>query len=145
MTLVNEFRPAWILIDNKMKHHLNRLLRQSNLAFFVAAMLAVCSAAHGQTILKQFAAPGPEVRGLAWDGQYLWCADATNDKIYKIDPESGEVVYSFDFTLDYLYGGLCWSPDGYLWVTDFRDSYSWLLKVDPDSGTIESAFHCPGG
>lgn len=27
-----------------------------------------------------------EPTGLAWDGEYLWIADSTSEKIYKVDP-----------------------------------------------------------
>jgi hypothetical protein len=99
---------------------------------------------HSQEILKQIQAPGSEARGLAWDGQSLWCADASADKIYQLDPDDGHILSSFNITLDYQYGGLGWSPDGYLWVTDLRDGTSAFLKIDPSNGGVVSSFHCPG-
>ena len=50
--------------------------------------------AHSQQILQEFAAPGPEVRGLAWDGEYLWLVSKgpglpVTKYIYKIDPFGG--------------------------------------------------------
>ena len=99
---------------------------------------------HSQEILKQIQAPGSEARGLAWDGRFLWCADVTADRLYQIDPDDGHILFSLDFTLDYQYGGLGWSPDEYLWVTDLRGGSSTFLKVDPSNGDVISSFHCPG-
>jgi len=114
-------------------------------AFLFLTILIGSQAGLGQEIVKEFNAPGQEVRGLAWDGQYLWCAEPQSGKIYQLDPSDGQVISSFDFVLDYQYGGLCWGIDDYLWISDLRDQESWFLKVDPASGLVEASFHCPGG
>lgn len=98
-----------------------------------------------QEILKQFQAPGSESRGLAWDGQSLWCADVSDAKVYQLDPEDGQILSSFDYSMDQGYGGLGWGLDGYIWVTDYRSGASYFDKVDPFSGDVISSFHCPGG
>ncbi|UCE20049.1 MAG: hypothetical protein JSV84_06820 [Gemmatimonadota bacterium] len=100
---------------------------------------------HGQEILKQLQAPGSEPRGLTWDGHSLWCADASAQRVYQIDPDDGQIISSFDYSMDFQYGGLGWSPEGYLWITDYRESQSWFDKVHPTSGSVISSFHCPGG
>ena len=67
----------------------------------VIALIAVAVSAAAQDIVNQFDAPGFDSRGLAWDGQYLWCADAAKDSLFQIDPASGHVVHAifFDFYL----------------------------------------------
>ena len=111
---------------------------------FFTALISFQSS-FGQEILKEFNAPGPEVRGLAWDGQYLWCSDAQHGRVYQLDPEDGHVVSFIDFDMDYQYGGLGWGIDDYLWISDYQGGQSWFFKVDPSSGAVVSSFHCPGG
>lgn len=68
-------------------------------------------------VVSQFSSPGREPRGLAWDGRYLWCADAGGEgAIYKIDPSTGNVVGTIS-TPGMEPAGLAW--DGkYLWNVD---------------------------
>jgi len=68
-------------------------------------------------IVAQFPSPGQEPRGLAWDGRYLWCADAGGEgALYKIDPSNGNVVAMIS-PPGMEPAGLAW--DGkYLWNID---------------------------
>ena len=110
----------------------------------LAALLAHHWTGSCQEILRQFNAPGPEARGLAWDGQYLWCADSYNGKVYQLDPNDGSIISSFNFSIDYSYGGLAWSPDNTIWITSYSGG-STFYKVNPATGAVISSFHCPGG
>ena len=94
-----------------------------------------------QQILQEFDAPGPEARGLAWDGDYLWCADAEKDSIYQIDPTTGRAIHAiaFDFLNDYG-GGLTWGKGDVLWVT----RYSYFHRIDPTTGQLLFQFDAPG-
>jgi hypothetical protein len=47
-------------------------------------------------VIKVIKTPGPNPTGLAFDGKHLWLADNRLDKIFKIDPASGQVIKSFD-------------------------------------------------
>ena len=96
------------------KYRLPRGLLRHCSAFLFLTILAGSQTGFGQEIVKEFNAPGPEVRGLAWDGQYLWCAEPYSGKIYQLDPSDGQVISSIDFSLDHLYGGLGWGLDDYL-------------------------------
>ena len=110
------------------------------LLFSLLIILPISSFA--QHILKELDAPGPESRGLAWDGQYLWCADALKDSIFKIDPASGQVIHAIHFDLNSSYGGgITWSGDGAIWVTRVQYFY----KLDATTGQELTNFHCPGG
>jgi outer membrane protein assembly factor BamB len=95
-----------------------------------------------QHIVREFDAPGPESRDLAWDGQHLWCADALKDSIYQIDPASGHVLHTipFDFSTT-SGGGITWGGDGTVWVT--RTQY--FYKLNASTGQPLTNFHCPGG
>ena len=115
------------------------------LIFLVSTVALWPNLAQGQEILLQFGAPSSESRGLTWDGQTLWCADAFKDKIYQIDPSDGQILSSFDYNMDYQYGGLGWGSDGYIWVADLESNQSKFRKLDSSSGSLISEFHCPGG
>ena len=108
-------------------------------------ILIFSGAGYGQEILKELNAPGNDVRGLAWDGQYLWCAEIQSGKVYQLDPSDGGIISFFNFTMDYQYGGLGWGVDDYIWLSDYRNGQSWFYKLDPATGGQISSFHCPGG
>lgn len=110
---------------------------------FISAVLFCPDTVFGQEILKQFETPSLDARGLAWDGQHLWCSDVFSQKVYQLDPNNGNVISSFDFHIEYQFGGLAWGADGHLWLTDYRNQ-SWFFKIDPATGAIVSSFHCPG-
>ena len=123
--------------------HMLRIVATPAMLFLM--ILGWSTPGQSQQIVSELSAPGPEARGLAWDGDYLWCADASTDKIYKLDPQDGSVVSSINFALDINFGGITWSPDGYLWVSDFRSNQSYYYKIDPVTAAIRTSFHCPGG
>ena len=45
-------------------------------------------------ILAELQTPGGRAHGLAWDGEALWNADTNDHVVYRIHPESGEVLNS---------------------------------------------------
>jgi len=120
-------------------------MRRTLLHLLMLGTLILQGVGQGQEIVRQFEAPGSASRGLAWDGQYLWCADANAERVYQLDPQNGHTIASFDFSMDFQHGGLAWSPDGYLWLTDYERGTSRFYKVDPSSASVVSSFHCPGG
>jgi len=72
-----------------------------------------------------FPSPGPEPRGLDWDGAFLWNVDSETDKIYKLDAE-GQVITSLDTPSPEPWGVLAW--DNYLFVSD--ESTEKIYKLD---------------
>ena len=98
-----------------------------------------------QTIVTSFESPGSEPRGLAWDGEYLWCADADKDSIFKIDPATGQVIHSIYFDMHHTYGsGIVWSGDvdiPAIWITRWQYFY----KLDAQTSKEIANFHCPAG
>lgn len=94
-----------------------------------------------QTLLNSFPSPGPEPRGLAWDGSFLWCAEYSSGKIFKLNPLTGAKVDSFSFPLQSSFGGITWGSDDQIWVANG----SYVYEIDPSSGDTLSSFHCPGG
>ena len=84
-------------------------------------------------VVSRFSSPGPEPRGLAWDGRYLWCADASGEgTLYKIDPSSGSAVSGIP-SPGMEPSGLAW--DGkYLWNLDRIEGK--IFQIDPRTGTV---------
>lgn len=103
--------------------------------------LTATRAAQAQGIVDSFPSPGSEPRGLAWDGEYLWCADAGTDSVYKLDISNGTVISSFPFSVGATYGGITWSDDNNMWIANG----SLIYKVNPADGEVISSFSCPGG
>lgn len=104
----------------------------------LSILLVAVVSADPQTIVDSFPAPGSESRGLAWDGEYLWCADAGVDSVYKLDPLNGNILSSFPFSMDSSYGGITWSDDDNMWIANG----SYVYKVDPNTGQSLFNFHC---
>ena len=116
------------------------LKRSCILAVAVLVSVVWGELAGTQTVVDSFPSPGNQTRGLAWDGSFLWNADA-EDTVYRIDPSTGEVVSSFYFPIDSAYGGITWGLDNSLWIANGRIIY----KVNPTTGDILYSFECPGG
>jgi DNA-binding beta-propeller fold protein YncE len=76
----------------------------------------------------------PQGRGLTWDGSYLWLASDNDNRIYKLDPENGDIVG------DIPSPGL--SPrdlafDGqYLWNVDSDVVFGKIFQIDPTTGVV---------
>lgn len=86
-------------------------------------------------MLQSFPAPGPQPYGLAWDGDNFWLADEATMMIYRIDPESGDVTFSFET----LWSGssdlrdLAWDGD-YLWLVENGINGKTLYQIDLTGG-----------
>ena len=75
-------------------------------------------------ILAEFPSPGTRPHGIAWDGTTLWSADTDTHIISQIDPNSGEVLDSFECPGEPH--GLTW--DGtHLWYGD--DAEKTICKI----------------
>jgi len=118
------------------------VVKRSCLVLLLFLSILVTSPSQAQFVVREFDAPGPEARGLAWDGQYLWYADLSLDSLFKIDPATEQVVRTIPFVFDLVYGGgLAWADTGVIWVTKRQYFY----ELDPATGNEISNFHCPGG
>lgn len=99
-------------------------------------------------VLNQFNTPGKNPTGITYDGENLWIADRTTDKIYCVNSQNGKVLRSIESPA-YWPMGLAW--DGkYLWNADFRgrtdkseDLDGIIYKIDPIDGTILKTLVAP--
>jgi DNA-binding beta-propeller fold protein YncE len=90
--------------------------------------------------LVSFSAPGSEPTGLAWDGTFLWNADAGTLRIYKLDPDDGRVIDSFAAP-GFMPEGLAWDGSA-LWNADAGEGK--IYKIDPVTGQVLASFEAPG-
>lgn len=72
------------------------------------------------------------VHGITWDGQYLWVIDFDTHLIYKVDPDSGDILSSIPAPGEKCVG-LTW--DGaHLWTDDFETDL--LYCLNPEDGAV---------
>lgn len=92
------------------------------------------------------ALPTPELHpesiptGIAWDGKYLWCADANTHNIFKIDSLSGRVIYKFEAPAKYP-SGIAFNEE-FLWMSSIFTQR--IYKIDPKNGRVVYSFRHPG-
>ena len=89
-------------------------------------------------LITSFASPGPSPRGMTFDGVNLWCSDATNDRIYKLN-QSGTVLTSLT-SPSTIPTGMAWDGAN-LWNVDANSDR--IYKLSP-SGAVLSSFAAPG-
>lgn len=77
--------------------------------------------------------PDPNGWGLAWDGQYLWHSEyGDSARIYKINPQNGEVISSFVPSSHSLLG-IAWA-EGNLYGIGIAEAL--IYKFDPSTGEV---------
>lgn len=93
-----------------------------------------------------FAAPDGASRGLSFDGQYLWVANSGDGnssyghKIYRVDPNTGAVITSFDPPANSACG---LEFDGqYLWLSVLGQM---IYKLDTLNMSVIRSFASTGG
>lgn len=90
--------------------------------------------------LSTINSPGPAPLGLAFDGENLWVSDRSEHRIYKVNPESGQIVLAIPFDGDVA--GTAW--DGkHLWQADNRTKT--VSQIDPETGNIALSVACDTG
>ena len=94
-------------------------------------------------ILRRVDFSGTLLRGLAYDGTFLWsCGEDENGGgvVFEIHPDTCQIDRSFP-TPGHAPSGICW--DGtYIWITD-RDSRH-IDRLDTDSGKVLRSILAPG-
>jgi PKD repeat protein len=82
------------------------------------------------SILQQFTAPDNQPWDLCIENENLWMADYWGDALYKIDPNSGELLETYD-SEGIKPSGIVWDGQ-YLWYCDngFGYNENYLYKID---------------
>lgn len=92
--------------------------------------------------ISKIPAPGSSLGGLAYDGQNLWTTaeGKSGTGIYKVNPQSGEVVKSLETRRVSSTSGLAWGK-GFLWVAGSQ----YIAQIDPStpSGEPVQEFESP--
>ena len=86
------------------------------------------------TVLSTIKAPGEQPYGLTFDGECLWSSDRKDRKIYRINPESGKVLFSIAFDGDLT--GTAWDGS-HVWQSD--QTSKTVSRINPETGSIEMA------
>ncbi|MFZ5518084.1 MAG: YCF48-related protein [Candidatus Zhuqueibacterota bacterium] len=115
----------------------DNIVNQPN-GVFVDDVILQKGTAQVPMIIASFPTPGTSSRGLAWDGANLWCSDATNDRIYKLN-SSGGVLTSFT-SPGTMPTGMTWDGTN-LWNADATNDRIYKLST---TGSVLSSFTAPG-
>lgn len=89
-----------------------------------------CAEPSSGRVLRHFPDHGA-IAGTAFDGTHLW--QITEERVVRLDPQSGETVHSIPRPEAVHYSGMAWA-DGALWIGGFNDQR--IVKVDPETGEI---------
>ncbi len=111
-----------------------------------AATIVVCAEEPKEIrIVQSFDVPGKLDKvsgkrvtpsGLAWDGQYLWSANWDSQRIYQLNPVTGEIV-KFISSPGRQPLGLAWDGQ-YLWNTDGQTER--IYRLNPSNGRTVRTF-----
>ncbi|RYE64475.1 MAG: glutamine cyclotransferase [Oxalobacteraceae bacterium] len=80
--------------------------------------------------------------GLAWAEGSLWVGQHRDRKIYRIDPETGEVLRTI--VSDRFVTGVSWI-DGELWHATWEEDASDIRRIDPETGEVIQRLDMPAG
>lgn len=83
--------------------------------------------------------PGDDPQGLAWDGESLWNVDATELKLFRLDPQSGLIRESLALKADFP-TGLAWDGTSF-WLLDSSELL--IYKLDR-KGKVKGQIQAPG-
>jgi len=91
-------------------------------------------------VINSFSAPGlGDLRGLTFDGQYLWMAEDDGKTIHKINPLTGAEVATIPTPGSAFTQGLAWDGTS-LWHAEYNGI---VYELDPANGAILSSFAAP--
>ena len=83
----------------------------------------------------------PQGSGLTWDGNYLWLASNNDNRIYKLDPDNGDIlddIPSPEFSpRDLAFDGQ------YLWNVDPDVVFGGIFQIDPATGIVIRSIPMP--
>lgn len=89
---------------------------------------------------KRFLSPGPQPNGLQATPEGLWCIDQQNNKVYRQDYDTGDVL--FEAQTDTVHSSGITIGGGYLWIASTYESK--IAKLDLDSGKTVEKYDSPG-
>ncbi|MFO7999933.1 MAG: transglutaminase domain-containing protein [Marinilabilia sp.] len=115
---------------------------------FNVIIISLNGFAYTGEIATFFDTPGKYATGMTFDGEHLWIGDRKEDKLFKINPSSGEVIGSIP-SPGYWPMGLAWDGE-HLWNADIKggipkaENYDGTIyKLDAADGTILHSVKAP--
>jgi len=109
-------------------------MKSKYLLITIGLFLCFFSPIHAQmgNVVQFFPSPGNQPTGLTWDGEFLWNADIGTNLIYKIDPQSGQVLYSLPGPSGAIINGLAWDGE-FLWCSDRENNRLYKMNTADSS------------
>ncbi|MBT3941988.1 MAG: hypothetical protein HOC77_12550 [Chloroflexi bacterium] len=92
------------------------------------------------TVYQRSTSPGPQPNGLQAAEDGLWYIDQRNNKVYKLDWDSGDEILSFDTTTEHASGITI--GGGYVWVSSTFGLT--IHKIDMQTGKTVQELPTPG-
>jgi len=89
---------------------------------------------------KRFPSPGPQPNGLQAAPDGLWCIDQVDNKLYKQDYQTGEVL--FEAQTDTVHSSGITLGGGYIWIASTYELK--VAKLDPATGQTVAKYDSPG-
>ena len=89
---------------------------------------------------KRFKSPGPHPNGLQAAADGLWCIDQGDNKLYKLDYETGEIL--FEAQTDTVHSSGITLGGGYVWIASTYELK--IAKLDPVTGESLAKYDSPG-
>jgi len=89
---------------------------------------------------KRFKSPGAQPNGLQAAADGLWCIDQVNNRVYRQDFETGEIV--FEAQTDTVHSSGVAIGGGFLWIASTYEAK--IAKLDPASGKTIAKYDSPG-
>ncbi len=83
------------------------------------------------SVLSSSPIPSPALSGLGFDGKYLWSGDRGSNRLYAIDPATGEVLFVLIAPGPSVSGVAC--ADGNLYVLDYEKRTVSVVRAKGDA------------
>ncbi len=94
------------------------------------------------TLIGSFAAPADSCSDITYGGGYIWLHEIPGKKIYKINPDNGQLIQTLNSPATQYPTGLAYDPtNGNLWCAD-RDANK-IYQFNPNTGQVISQFNVP--
>ncbi len=89
---------------------------------------------------KRFKSPGPHPNGLQAAADGLWYIDQVDNKVYRLDYETGETL--FEAQTDTVHSSGITLGGGFIWVASTYELK--IAKIDPETGKTVAKYDSPG-
>ena len=89
----------------------------------------------------RFKSPGPQPNGLQAIEDGLWYIDQGDNRVFKLDFETGETLFEAQTTTDRS-SGITLGDDGSVWIASTYNRI--IARLDPETGVTLEEYPSPG-